>query len=147
MAIEISESIADTIVLALTGAIPAVGTAVERDREDAIARDECPRIVVTVVSDVPDVATIAGDVHECSLVVAVSIHVVGGATPWQAAASAIAVAAHPLIRGATYPAGVSDLVGPTGNYFAQSADGSPGVRTMTYQFTYFRSAAALDVAA
>lgn len=147
MAAEITEQILEAVKTALSGAVPAVGTRVERARVDAIAPAECPFIEIAQISDTADPDSVEGDIHSCSLTFVVAIHVQGGAGVWETVASQIAVLAHPLIVGIALPAGVEQVFGPgSSNFVAAPGDGRPAYRAMTYQATYYRQAAALDTA-
>lgn len=148
MAIEIGEQILEAARAALYNAIPAVGTRVERARTDPWDRAECPGIEIAALSDQADLATVQGDVHDCTLTFVLAIHVQGGAGVWESAASAIATLAHPLVLNLAKPAGVAEIFGPVSSDFVASpGDGRPAYRTLAYQARYFRAAAALDTAA
>lgn len=143
----LAEQICAAVASALTATIPAVGTRVYRAREDAISRDECPCIVVHSLAEFTEQADLAAETEQNTLSLAVHCHVAGGeAAAWETTADAIAVAAHALVRAATYPGNTGPPVRTGRRWEAASGDASPGAVVLSYDFTYFNATSGLDVA-
>lgn len=145
MAAALSEQIVAAVQAALTGAIAAVGSRVYR-REDALAANELPAILLSSGVEDPQVVTLAGDVSRVEFDFSVAIHVAGGDV-WETIADPITVSAHALIAALTLPGTATTLTGPVITDDSLSGDDTPAVRLLTYTVTYYRQAAALDAAA
>lgn len=143
----LAEQIAETVRVALTGTIAAVGSRVYRARQDVISREECPAIAIHLLNESAEPATLDDEVDECVLDLSVTVHVIGGSDAWETVADQIAVAIHPLVRAAVYPGNAAKPRKVNDQWEAVSGDGSPGERSLQYQFIYHRSASALDVSA
>lgn len=144
MAASITEQLLEAVRVVLTSTIPAVGARVWRARQDEIARDECPAIVIHGVEEIDSIVQADGLATRVDLTVDIEIHVADG-DPWETAADAIAVPAHALLMAATLPADAT-IDGRTGSAFAQGGDGTPAVRMLSYRASYYRQTHALDAA-
>jgi len=144
----LAEQIAETVRVALTGTIAAVGSRVYRARQDVISREECPAIVIELSGENTDNAESDGEVEGNVLTLSVAIHVAPGTgTVWETAADEIVVAAHALIRAASYPGAANPPQRQGRTWDAVSGDGEPGVCIVTYGFEYWSSATDLSTSA
>ena len=144
----VAEQIAETVRAALYNTIPAVGTRVERARQDVVTREECPAIVIELGGENTDNAEADGEVEGNVLTLSVAIHVAAGTgTVWETAADEIVVAAHALIRGATYPGNSNPPMRQGRTWDAASGDAEPGICTLTYRFDYWNNATDLSTSA
>lgn len=144
MAASITEQLLEAVRAALTSTIPAVGARVWRARQDEIARDECPAIVIHGVEEIDTIVQLDGLATRVEMTIDIEIHVAAG-DPWETAADAVAVPMHALLMAATLPAGAT-IDGRTGSAFAQGGDATPAVRTLSYRASYYRQTHALDTA-
>jgi len=144
----LAEQIAEVVRVALHNTIPAVGTRVYRARQDAIDRTECPAIVIESGNENTDNAEADGEVEANVLSLSVAIHVAPGTgAVWETAADELVVAAHALIRAATYPGMSGPPLRQGRTWEAASGDGSPGICVLTYRFDYWNNATDLSTSA
>jgi hypothetical protein len=144
----VGEQLVEAIRVALYDEIPAVGVRVFRAREDGIPREECPAIVIQELFEEVTATGISGQLSQVQMTVEVRVHALASSTlPWVSVADEICLSAHPLIVAVTLAGHQVDARLQSRQWEGDSADGFPGVVTMTYDIRYFMQSAAIDQAA